>query len=244
MTSNVAAPDQEATRQASVWEDFIDIFYAPSTVFARRSDGRFAIPLITLMVLFTFFAIAAQSVLAPLYEAEFMRGMAAAMEANPELTAEQLESFRSFGGIMTIVGSALFVPIAALLVGVLLRLFGALFNAEMTFKLALMTAVYAQFPRALQQLLNLVQGFFMAPESLNSRFAVGFGPARFMDVDANSAALMGFMERFDLFTIWATILLAIGLRVLGKLPAGRAYAAAALVWLFGSLPVLFGAFSG
>ena len=28
-----------------VWEDFIDIFYAPSQVFARREHGSFWIPL-------------------------------------------------------------------------------------------------------------------------------------------------------------------------------------------------------
>ena len=28
------------TDKASVWEDFLDIFYAPSSVFARREHGR------------------------------------------------------------------------------------------------------------------------------------------------------------------------------------------------------------
>lgn len=243
MTSSVAVPEQEMVSKP-VWEDMLDIFYAPGSVFERRRDGRFALAMIVLIALFTFIALSSQSVLAPLYEAEFTRGMAKAMEANPQLTAEQLSGMRSFGSIMMIVGSVLFVPLVALLVGAAVRLMGALFDAALTFKLAVMVTVFAQFPRALQQLLGVVQGFLLPAESLNSRFAIGFSPARFMDVDATSPLVMALAERFDLFTIWATVILAIGFRVLGKLPGGRAYLAATLVWVIGSLPALFGALRG
>lgn len=243
MTSSVAVPEQEMVSKP-VWEDMLDIFYAPGSVFERRRDGRFALAMIVLIALFTFIALSSQSVLAPLYEAEFTRGMAKAMEANPQLTAEQLSGMRSFGSIMMIVGSVLFVPLVALLVGAAVRLMGALFDAALTFKLAVMITVFAQFPRALQQLLGVVQGFLLPAESLNSRFAIGFSPARFMDVDATSPLVMALAERFDLFTIWATVILAIGFRVLGKLPGGRAYLAATLVWVIGSLPALFGALRG
>jgi hypothetical protein len=243
MTSSVAVPEQEMVSKP-VWEDMLDIFYAPGSVFERRRDGRFALAMIVLIALFTFIALSSQSVLAPLYEAEFTRGMAKAMEANPQLTAEQLSGMRSFGSIMMIVGSVLFVPLVALLVGAAVRLMGALFDAALTFKLAVMITVFAQVPRALQQLLGVVQGFLLPAESLNSRFAIGFSPARFMDVDATSPLVMALAERFDLFTIWATVILAIGFRVLGKLPGGRAYLAATLVWVIGSLPALFGALRG
>jgi hypothetical protein len=244
MTSTVAVPEQE-TAAKPVWEDMLDIFYAPAAVFARRRiDGRFGLALIVLVALFTFLALSSRSVLAPLYDAEFNRGLAKAMEANPQLTAEQLSGMRGFGEIMLIVGSALFVPFAALLVGAAMRLIGALFDAALTFKLAVMVTIYAQFPRALQQLLGLVQGFILAPESMTSRFAIGFSPARFMDVDTASPMLLALAERFDLFTIWTTILLAIGFRVVGKLPNGRAYLAATLVWVIGALPALFGALRG
>ena len=35
---------------ASVWEDFIDIFYAPSAVFARRSTSGFFIPMLVVTI--------------------------------------------------------------------------------------------------------------------------------------------------------------------------------------------------
>jgi hypothetical protein len=53
--------------------------------------------------------------------------------------------------------------------------------------------------------------------------------------------MLSLLTRFDLFTIWATVLLAIGLAVVAKIPKSRAAMAAALVWVIGGLPVLVGA---
>lgn len=45
-----AVGDAEPTpSKASLWEDFVDIFYAPSSVFAR-ADGKFGKPLLFLVV--------------------------------------------------------------------------------------------------------------------------------------------------------------------------------------------------
>jgi hypothetical protein len=47
--------------------------------------------------------------------------------------------------------------------------------------------------------------------------------------------------RVDLFTIWITVLLAIGLRVTGRVSGAQAAGVAALVWLVGALPGVLGA---
>jgi hypothetical protein len=233
--------EQESIRQVPIWEDFIDIFYAPAAVLTRRRDGRFGLALLVLTLLFTFLTISAQSALAPIFEAELNRGIAQALETNPNLTAEQLAGMRSIGKTMAILGGVVFIPIVALLIGAIVRLIGALFDARLTFKLAIMIAVYAQFPRLLQQLVGVVQAFLLPAESLTSRFAIGFSPARFMDIETTSQATLALLERFDLFTIWVTVILAIGLRVVGRVPGGRAYLAAGLVWVLGTLFPLFGA---
>ena len=41
---------EPAPSKAGLWEDFVDIFYAPSSVFARRADGKFGLPLLFLIV--------------------------------------------------------------------------------------------------------------------------------------------------------------------------------------------------
>jgi hypothetical protein len=73
-----AGPVHAAGRQPAVWEDFIDIFYAPSAVFARRTNGSFLVPMlvVTLFIGITFFLTA--ETLRPMFDAEFDRGMAAA----------------------------------------------------------------------------------------------------------------------------------------------------------------------
>ena len=50
--------------------------------------------------------------------------------------------------------------------------------------------------------------------------------------------LLALFGRVDVFTIWITILLAIGLSATGGISRSRAAMAAALVWLAGALPAL------
>jgi hypothetical protein len=91
-----------------------------------------------------------------------------------------------------------------------------------------------------QVLTNAAQGLVMNPEKLNSMNAVGFNIARFMDPDGGPL-MIALAARVDLFTIWVTVLLAIGLHVVGKIPRRQAAIAAAITWVVGALPAVFGA---
>jgi ABC-type transport system involved in cytochrome c biogenesis permease component len=81
----------------------------------------------------------------------------------------------------------------------------------------------------------------MAPEKFTSIYSVGISPARFMDPDQTSPVVMALASRIDPFVIWITVLLAIGLHVVGKIPKQQAYISAAIVWVVGALPAVFGA---
>ena len=52
MGSNADAARQidPSPEKAGLWEDFVDIFYAPSSVFARRSDGKFGMALLLFVI--------------------------------------------------------------------------------------------------------------------------------------------------------------------------------------------------
>src|SRR5688572_22813679 len=84
---------------ASVWEDFIDIFYAPRQVFLRRIDGRFGLALLVNTVLIAVLYYMSSIVLASVFEAEMRRGMEAALRDNPQVTAEQMAGMQKFGQI-------------------------------------------------------------------------------------------------------------------------------------------------
>ena len=97
MSSNGDALELEpAPAKASLWEDFVDIFYAPSSVFARRANGEWGKPLLFLVITGTVLFFVTKNAMQPIMDAEFARQSAAAMRRNPNITAEQLASGRNF----------------------------------------------------------------------------------------------------------------------------------------------------
>lgn len=243
MGSDAGAVKDEEPGRAGLWEDFVDIFYAPSSVFARRSDGQFGKPLLFLVLVGTVLFFLTKNATQPLMDAEFARRSAEMMRRNPNMTAEQLSSGRGFFETLSPLFFAIGITLSILGTGVVLWLVGKLFDAKESVAAAIMIATYSEVPRLVQILTNAAQGLIMSPERLNSMNAVGFSLARFMDPDG-SQVMIALASRVDLFTIWVTVLLAIGLHVVGKIPKQQAGIAAAITWVAGALPALLGALRG
>ncbi|MDP9278983.1 MAG: YIP1 family protein [Gemmatimonadota bacterium] len=241
MGSDAEAVKNEEPGRAGLWEDFVDIFYAPSSVFARRSDGKFGMPLLLLVLVGAVLAFLTKNATQPIMDAEFARQSAAAMRRNPSLTAEQMAGGRGFFEMMAPLIFALFLTISIFGTGLVLWGVGKLFDAKESVAAAIMIATYAEVPRLVQILTNAAQGLVMSPEKLNSINAVGFSLARFMDPDNASQGLIALAARVDLFTIWITVLLAIGLHVVGRIPKQQAAIVASITWVVGALPAVFGA---
>jgi hypothetical protein len=244
MGSNGAAVNNEEPGRAGFWEDFVDIFYNPSAVFARRADGKFGKPLLFLVLVGTALFFLTKNATQPIMDAEFARQSAKMLAKNPNMTAEQLSQgrgiFEMFGPLFFAIG----ITFSVLATGVVLWLVGKLFDAKESVTAAIMIATYSEVPRLVQLLTNAAQGLVMSPESLNSMNSVGFNLARFMNPDTASPVAIALASRVDLFTIWVTVLLAIGLHVVGRIPKQQAYIAAGITWLVGALPALLGALRG
>jgi hypothetical protein len=227
------------TSKASTWEDFIDIFHSPSDVYARRENNGFFVPLLFLAATMTVLYYVTLPLLQPVFDAEFSRQIDAATRANPQVTREQMEQgrrvFETFGGV-AVFFTILLMP---LVLGCVLWIVGKFFDSKQTLASACVVATYAYFPRLLEQIVNAAQGFFIDPASVTSRFSITLGLGRF--IDPSNALLLALLGRVDVFTIWVTVLFAIGLKVTGKIPMARAAAAATLVWLIGAIPAIFGA---
>ena len=230
-----------APAKAGLWEDFVDIFYTPSSVYARRSDGKFGLALLFLIIVGTVLFFVTKNAMQPIFDAEFTRQTAAAMRKNPNITAEQMAASRNFFDMLGPVFFAVILTISVFGTGVILWLVGKLFDAKESVAAAIMIATYAEVPRIVQILTNAAQALIMSPDKLNAANSVGFNLARFMNPDTASPVLIALGARVDVFTIWVTVLLAIGLHVVGKIPKQQAYIAAALTWVIGALPALFGA---
>jgi hypothetical protein len=241
MASDAGAVRNEEPERAGLWEDFVDIFYAPSSVFARRSDGKFGKPLLFLVLVGTVLFFLTKNATQPIMDAELSRRSAEMLRQNPNMTAEQLSSGRGIFEMFAPVFVALGLTFGVLWTGIVLWLVGKLFDAEESVAAAIMIATYSSVPHLVQILTNAAQGLVMSPESLNSMYSVGFSLARFMDPDSASPVLIGLASRVDLFTIWVTVLLAIGLHVVGKIPKQQAAIVAGITWLVGAIPAVFGA---
>jgi hypothetical protein len=226
------------TTRAAVWEDFIDIFVSPSAVFRRREHGSVFVPLFVVTLLTGVIFYLNSGALQPLFDAEFDRQMAAAMRANPKITPEMVENMRAFGTRVGQIGVFVFLPIAMLSVGVVTWVAGKLVDAGESFATALVVAAYSFTPRALEGVVNGLQALFLDPAQFNGRFRITFGPGRFLDPDTTSPLLIALVGRLDLFTLWITVLIAIGVAVTGRIPLRRAAIVAAIVWAVGGLPTI------
>ena len=134
------------------------------------------------------------------------------------------------------------MPIGIVITAVLLWLASKAISASVAFAAAMMIATYSQFPRVIEMIVNAIQGLMLSPESITSRFSVQIGPARFLGPDSNRV-LQTILGGLDLFTIWVTVLLAIGISVVARVPRSRAAIAAVIVWFLGLLIPLYQALS-
>lgn len=240
MTDAGAEP---TSTKAGLWEDFIDIFHQPSIVFERRRDGKFGLAMLILVAVSGILFFALHNGLAPIMDAEMAKAAAAMAAKNPSITADQIASQQAMMEKFAGIGFIIFLPIGIAIGAVLLWLAGKLIGASVAFAAAMMITTYSYVPRVAETVLNAIQGLLLSPESITSRYSVQIGPARFLDAASANPVLLAILGGLDVFTIWTTVLLAIGLAVVARVPRSKAALAAGAVWLITLLPGLYQAFS-
>jgi hypothetical protein len=225
---------------ASLWEDFIDIIVSPASVFRRRERGSWIIPLLIVTIAIGVISFASRGVLQPVMDAEFER-VADGMRKNPQVTEEMIEKTRGFFEFSRTWGAIIFTPISIVIVGFMTWLVAKLVESKQDLHAALVVASYAFVPRVVQFIANAVQGLVLKPDQLDGVVKLSFSPARFLDISTANPVLVQVLNRFDLFTIWVTVLLAIGVYVTGRVTKNQAVFAGVLFWIVGSIPAILGA---
>jgi hypothetical protein len=221
--------------KTSVVEDFLDIFYAPSQVYERRRDGRFGLALLILVLVMVALFFATRAVMEPFYAALVDMQLDAMRKGNPNLPADAIEKSRGMMETMAPLSMLVFAPIIVFVTGIVLWLVGKMFDAKQTLKQAFMVSTYAQIPRfVLGGIISAVVAFILGPDRITDIFSLSLGLGRFAP-EGSSMMVKQFLNRFELFTIWATVLLGIGLSVTGRIPRRQAFMAAGIVWLLATL---------
>lgn len=234
-TTLSAAP---AAPLPSAWEDCIDVFYAPGDVFARRRDGRFALALLVLTVLMTFFFFLSQRTLAPIFDAQFADAMARAAEGGSQWGRDRMEWLRVVSDRIGLLSFGIGLPIGAFVLAVLVLAVARLSEIRLTPGHAVVAAILSQYPRLIEQALNVAQGIVLPPEQLTSFYSVSLSLARVLEHTGAHPLALAFAARVDVFTLWATVLMVIALRRLAGATLQNACFAAGILWLLGVIPVL------
>ncbi len=230
-----SAPALPTPEKASLAEDFVDIFFSPSAVFARRANSGFFLVLCILTLLLGGLFLANRGVMEGIMDAEFARQMVETAKQNPAMTEEQLAMGKKVAGYATSFGGFIGVPLAILLTGLGAWLTGKLLEARLGYTAATMIATYSFMPRIIEAFGVTAQGFLLDTNALTGRFQLSLGVGRFLNPEM-SPGLLGLVGRVDIFTLWVTALLAIGIAVVGKLPREKAILAGVVMWTFGALP--------
>ena len=242
MTGAAPAEAAVSAKPAALWEDFVDVFTNPSAVFARRRDGAYAGGLTLLGALAALAFVAARAYWQPYFERQFQLGMAA-QQAAGKLTPEQAQqasgAAAKFTEVITWVGGMLGTPITVMVVAVLVLGAARVVGVRLSYGQSLVAATMAFVPRVLETLVSA--GILAAKDP--TTFALGAvpaSPAALLGPDASLFAV-ALLNRFDPFVLWGTVLIGIGVAVLGRVPRSKGFQAAALVWGFATLGALLNA---
>src|SRR5262249_7844407 len=97
-------------------------------------------------------------------------------------------------------------------------------------------------PRVLGAVIGGAEGLLMDPTNLRATAQLTLGPARFLDPDTANPVTVALLSRLDLMIVWQTVLLAIGLAVIGRVSRGKAVVFGITIWLVGGLYLLRNAY--
>jgi hypothetical protein len=220
--------------QASMFEDFIDIFYAPSKVFARRATAGFFMTFLVVSVISGLFMFTSRSLTQAAADADWPK-IEAKMRQNPQVTDEMVSAQRARTGPG--VTQYIATPFLILIVALFVLAFARIVSAKISYGQAAMITSLAFIPRLVAGLLRTVEALLVDPTAVKGSFHITHGPARLLAADA-STTVAAMLSRFDVFVIWSTVLIAIGIAVMGNVSKTRGAIAAIIVWLLGTLPLL------
>jgi hypothetical protein len=238
--NTTSAPGPSPEPHAALWEDFVDIFYAPSSVFRRRAAGSYMIPLIVVTLLVAVLSVTNHSVMQPVLDAELDKAMAP-LKSNPQMTADALAKARSIGEISTQVLTMIGAPIAILFFALVAWIFSRIFDAKVNGHAAMVIAAYSAIPFVIENVWWGIQGLLMDPSKLTSRLSLSMGAGRFVTPGTMSPVVAAALNHIDVFSIWSSALLGIGIVAIANAPRSRAWLVGGSIWALGFLPGVLGA---
>jgi hypothetical protein len=217
-------------KPAPLWEDFIDIFYAPSQVFARRANSNPWPFIIIVTVLLAVISIVTWPSIQPVVEPFTRRAMEKAAASNPRLTQDMIDTQVRMS-MKVAPWMTLATPIVMLIAALVLWVVGKLFGSKASYTQTLTIVGYACITLVVAALVGGVQALLTDTTKLTNPNQLALNGARFVDPASVSPYVYGLLTSLDVFGIWRLVLIAIGVRVIGKTSAAAAWGVAGVAFL-------------
>lgn len=230
---NIAVSGQTDAATMSTPETLMSIFFEPERTFeALRARPRFLVAALITLVLTMVVTVA---LLHKVDFDQFLRERISESANGQPLTAEQLDQRVKIGKIIAYVAPPIFIAVI-FAGGAALYLLGVMaMGGKITFKQALSVWVYSSFaPGVLATIISLLLLFLRPADAIDLAKPGGgllvTNPGAFM-ASGTSPALVAALSSLDLFAFYGIFLAAIGLRKVGKLSNGSAWAIVIAFWL-------------
>ncbi len=226
-------------RQPSVWEDLLEVCFSPRAVFERRRETvAFGLAMVILTVLTAAVYFATRSGFDPVLDLMVKQQMGEILRTNPQMTAEQVAGAAGMMRGTTVASIILFPILMPLVAGLLLWVIGKFFESKAEFGAAIMVATYSYVARFLGFVVSSLLAVVLPEDQIRSFFSITLSLARFLDPDTTSVGVLGAAARVDIFLLWQTVIIGIGMAVMGRIEAGRGMAIAFIVWALGFVTLI------
>ncbi len=227
------------------WQRLSCAFTAPSKIFQdiQRGNRSWWLPLIVItLVSYILFGAVVQRVGIRQTVENQIRLNQRAQEQMSQASPEQQEKEYKISEVSTevafLAGPAIGMLFTLVIAAVLMATINFGFGGKANFGQVFAVVYYASLPMAVKALLGVVTLYAgMAPESFNVKNYAPTNVGAFLDPTGTPKALYALATSLDLTTIWAVVLLSIGLATVAGVKRSSGYIAVFGWWL---ILVLFG----
>lgn len=219
-----------SAKQGSLFEDILEVNWAPGAVFERARDSGAGKYILVLTVVCLVIVVATKGLVQPYIDANFDLQMQLMARRGQAMPPEAIETARRFGAYGYLGTAVLLVPMSALFGGVILWLSAKLVTAPVRFGQAALIATFGAIPRIVSFLATAAQGALVDAASIRSLTDASLGPARFFDPVTTSPAVMGLLANADVFSIWQLVIFGVGVSVIAKVARSTGFVAAGIAW--------------
>jgi hypothetical protein len=233
-TSRETLPADPAT-PSEFWEDLLDIYLSPASVFARRASGKWGAAWLALIALLFATTIVFSDAMRPFVENTLRDSMTRLM-ANMDRGDAQMAV--GFARSAFIYGLPISVAFGVLMAGVLLWVIARFFSVPLMMSQALVITVYSSYPRIIEQIAKGAEAMFAGDVTVRTVYSLSYGPLRFLNTGTLPDHITMLLGNVELFSIWCLVLAVLGVRTVGRTSTITAVLVAGLAWLVGLLIAL------